>query len=100
MDQSGATSIGILSYLTESSFNLTLLTFIVSNLFSTEFSDNGVSIMSIKKQVWLSSGCLVSLKILKVTCSSWTLRINFSYWTSIKAPPVAKKGLPKIRGTS
>ena len=42
----------------------------------------------------------MDLKTLKVTCSSLIFKIRLPYWTSIIALPVAKNGLPKMRGTS
>ena len=58
------------------------------------------SIASILKQVSALEEYFIDLKTLKVTRSSLILRIKFPYWTSIIVLPVARNGLPKMRGTS
>ena len=58
------------------------------------------SMASTLKQESASVGNLVASNTLKVTFSSWTRNSSFPSWTSIKALPVAKKGLPRMRGTS
>ena len=67
---------------------------------SLNVSSVSLSKISIQKQSLLSIGYFISSKMLKATSSSYTRRVNFLYWTSINVLLVAKKGLPKISGTS
>ena len=67
---------------------------------SLNVSTVSLSTISTWKHAFALVRYFITLKTLNVTSSSYKQKVNLPYCTSINILPVARKGRPKIRGTS